>query len=40
MLRACGFEGWMGVLCGCGFEDGWIVFCGGGDISLWSSIGR
>ena len=33
MLRACGFEGWMGVLCGC-------VFCGGDDISLCSSIGR
>ena len=30
----------MGALCGCGFEDWWVVLCGGGDISLWSSIGR
>ena len=24
ILRACGFECWMGALCGYGFEDWWL----------------
>ena len=30
----------MGALCGCVFDEWWVVLCGGGDVSLWSSIGR
>ena len=30
----------MGALCGCGFADWWVVLCGGGDVNLWSSIGK
>ena len=40
MLGACGFEGWVGALCGCGFEDWWVVLCGSSGVSLCSSIRR
>ena len=40
MLTACGFEGWIGALCGCGFEDMWVVLRGSGSASLCSNISR
>ena len=39
-MSACGFEGWMGALCGCGFEDWWVVLCVSGGVSLCNSIRR
>ena len=37
---ACGFEGLIGPLCDFGFEDWWVVLCCGGNVILWSSVGR
>ena len=39
-MSACGFEGWMGALCGCGFENWCVGFCGSDGISLCGSVRR
>ena len=38
ILSACGFEDWMGALCGYGFEDWWVVLYGSGGVSLCGSV--